>query len=288
MNLTQLDTPLQMLDTSYYDGRHEVSGQWLYEPIDWSQAKTRWKAVIIKQGQGLNIDPLFSLQFRAAEGHALRGIYHYFSSGHNAIASAHSAADAAESAGGYGELGVFLDLEKNPSNLDGATYLRNVASWLFEMEKRMGNFGSEAPLCIYTRASFWNPLFAQAGNPKWPAKYPVWAAGYPYDKRDDFEEKYQAVLSGQPVTDRPTMPKGFKTLLAWQWTEKGKPSDIPGYPPFKKSVDMNLLFFGLVTGPPEAPVPVPSLGEAAIRLDELLRLQALIEDYIKARREELS
>jgi GH25 family lysozyme M1 (1,4-beta-N-acetylmuramidase) len=345
MNLKLLDTPVHMLDTSHYDGQHEVQGKLRWDPIDWAKAKSKWGAVIIKQGQGLDVDSLFEAQFKAAEGHVWRGLYHYFDAKTNAIASAHSAADAAEKAGGYGELGVFLDIEANPlaeyfadekkagkghgksvekkkpPKLHGAEYVAAVASWLFEMDKRMKAFGSDAPLGIYTRVSFWDPLYEDAGSPAWAAKYPVWVAIYPYphtityktapkDKAEaeerrkaiaEVEAQYaatsRAILDGKLVPNKPAMPRGFKTLLAWQWAEKGRPADIEGYPPYKKSVDFNLLYYGPVAetkatpkGPPEAPpeVAVPLSSEAAIRLDELVRLQGVIENYIKERKQELA
>lgn len=355
MNLGPLDTPLQMLDTSLYDGQEVLKEHPFtaaYHTIDWSLAKAKWPAVIIKQGQALDIDPLFTAQFRAAEGHILRGIYHYFDPKSNAIASAQKAATAMEQAGGYGELGVFLDIESNPleeesddkkkaskkggksddkkrpPKLHGAEYMAAAASWLHEMEMRMKAFGSDAPLGIYTRVSFWDPLFADAGSPTWPAKYPVWVAIYPYastitykaapkDKAEAeerakaiaaveaaYELIYRGILEGKLVPPKPAMPKGFNTLLAWQWAEKGRPADIEGYPPYKKSVDFNLLYFGPVAetkGSPKAPLEfaAPGVtaapGETAARLDELDRLeaamnqdQAAMNQFIEKRRKELS
>jgi hypothetical protein len=346
MNLKPLDTPLQMLDTSLYDGQELLTEKPFsahYHPIDWSLAKAKWPAVIIKQGQGLIIDPLFAAQFRAAEGHVLRGLYHYFDAKTNAITSAQKAADAMEQAGGYGELGVFLDIEKNqlaeesddekkagkkggksaskekPPKLHGAEFMAAAASWLHEMEKRMKAFGSDAPLGIYTRVSFWDPLYVDAGSPAWAAKYPVWVAIYPYrstivykkapkDKAEAEERKkaiaeveaeyqvtYRAILDGKLVPNKPAMPKGFETLLAWQWAEKGRPADIDGYPPYKKSLDFNLLYYVPAAGTestpkatPKAPPEAPLSNEAAIRLDELARLQAVIEKYIQERKQELA
>jgi GH25 family lysozyme M1 (1,4-beta-N-acetylmuramidase) len=288
MNLKTLPAPLPMLDTSYYDGRHQVSGEWQYVPIDWSEAKSKWQAVIIKEGQGLNVDPLFEAQFRAAEGQVLRGLYHFFDPDVNAIKSAHSCADAAEHAGGYGELGVFLDIEINPSKLDGETYLRNVGSWLYEMGNSLAKFGADVPLCIYTRASFWDPLFFQAKSPRWVAKYPVWVAIYPYDKLPDFANWYATLLSGNHLPDRPGLPRGFTTLYAWQWTARGKPPDIPGYPPYKKSVDLNLLYCQPTAEPQEPGGGELPASEAAIRLDELARLEAAMKQYFDQRRQELT
>lgn len=319
MSIEPLAAPILMLDTALYDGQEILTLKPFkanYHPIDWSQAKAKWPAVIMKEGEGLGVDPLFQDQFRAAEGHVWRGIYHYFAADVNAIKAAHTAADAIERAGGYGELGVFLDLESNPlaenlgdkgankkrglkiTNLHGSEYLAAVASWLFEMDKRMKAFGSDAPLGIYTRVSFWDPLYADAGNPAWPAKYPVWVAIYPYSPKADAKPdaiaeaaaKYRAIVDGTEIPGKPAMPKGFKTLLAWQWTEKGRPADIEGYPPFKKSVDFNLLYYGPSSAKTEqksAPeIILPD--EAAVRLDELDRLQAVIDNYIKQRRQELS
>jgi hypothetical protein len=167
-------------------------------------------------------------------------------------------------------------------------YMAAVGSWLFEMDKRMKAFGSDAPLGIYTRVSFWDPLYVDAGSPTWAAKYPVWVAIYPYGVKDDSPPDviaeaaatYRAILDGHLIPDKPAMPRGFKTLLAWQWAEKGRPADIEGYPPFKKSVDFNLLYYGPSAGtkasPKSPPEVAPTLSnEAAIRLDELLRLQAV-------------
>lgn len=269
MNLEPLATPALMLDISKYDGREiltEKPFSAAYHTIDWSRARAKWPAVLIKQGEGLDPDELFHDQFKAAEGQVWRGIYHFFKADTNAIKSAHACADAAEKAGGYGELGVFLDIEKNSlavyldkkgkrlktPELHGTEYMAGVASWLYEMNKRMQAFGSQAPLGIYTRASFWDELYEDAKKPGWAAKYPVWVARYDHDVKDDAtkeehaaaDAKTHAVVDGALALGKPSLPEGFKTLFAWQWTAKGRPDQIEGYPPYKLSVDLNFLYFG--------------------------------------------
>lgn len=254
MNMTA-----QILDVSKYDGREILTTNpytYAYHPIDWGQAKAEWAGGIVKASQGMTVDPLYVKQVEAMRvAGAPDGAYHFYQTSVNAISAAQAFCNLLETSGGYGDLGVWLDVESNPTNLSGSTFLAGVGSWLNEAAKRMMSYGSPAPLGIYTRASFIDPLWVAAGQPTWTATIPAWLAMYSYDRAADFEQRYQAVMSGAVSPPVPAS-QALRKLYCHQWTARGKPGDVPGYPPYKLSVDFNLWSAPWPVVTPELPLTV--------------------------------
>jgi len=261
-----------MLDVSFYDGRHEYplgSGKWAYMPIDWNQALSKWPAAIIRQGQGLSKDPLYQLQIQAARGRVVFGTYHVFNPQVNAIKAALSCVDDISSSGGFGQLGVWLDCETIPGVTipEGHIYFSALASWMNEMKTRMIAAGvGDRRLGIYTRKSFWDPLYAQAGYPMYTQSYPAWVAQYRYENLSptEYSIAYHRIVTDKVYPLTPSLPNGLKTLVAFQWTARGFPGDVPGYPPYKKSVDFNLLYDNITS-----PMTPPTALTDKQKLDKL-------------------
>lgn len=246
----------KILDLSYYDGRQYLPTfptSYAYHPLNWALAKTKWAGAIVKASQGIYTDPLYRIQVQEmADAGVPFGSYHYFDGSMNAITSAHDFCDLLETSGGYGSLGVWLDAEVKASGISDSSYLNAVGSWLYEVNGRMTKSGSSSPLGIYTRGSFIDPIWINSGKPSWLSKYPGWLAGYAYDKSLNFATQYANVMTG---ISRPPLPisQAIPTIFCHQWTARGDPRDVPGYPPYKKAVDFN-LWYGLFPGVPIPPV----------------------------------
>jgi len=247
----------KVLDVSRYDGRQILTTTpytYAYHPIDWGQAKAQWAGGIVKASQGVGVDPLYAAQVISMKAAGSPyGSYHYFMTSANAIAAASAFCNHVEAFGGYGTMGAWLDAESNPTPISGAAYLASCGSWLNEVHKRMQAAGSTAPLGIYTRKSFFDPLWIAAGSPSWTRTIPAWLAQYSYDASTYFAERYAAVMAGTLVPPKPASA-ALPLLYGHQWTAKGKPRDVPGYPPYKLSVDFNLWYVVDL-----APVPPPVL-----------------------------
>jgi lysozyme len=71
------------LDVSHWDKGTKVP------LIDWAQASSLFKFAFMKCSEGdYYRDDLFKAQWRAAEGHVMRGAYHFFRGACNAIKQA--------------------------------------------------------------------------------------------------------------------------------------------------------------------------------------------------------
>jgi GH25 family lysozyme M1 (1,4-beta-N-acetylmuramidase) len=236
-----------MLDLSRYDAN---KGDGTYVPINWNLAKTSWGGAIVKGGQGIVQDPAYAVQvmtMRQAE--VPHGTYWFFDAAVNAIQQAQKCARVISANGGYGDLGVWLDLDTQPSGMSASTYMRYAGSFLNEMERAMASAGASArPLGIYSRNSFVDPLVAEA-SAFWVENYPYWQALYA-TAWPSYNNLYLSIMNGY-VPPKPPPSLYLGACVIWQWTDLGKPADVPGYPPYKKAVDFNVAY--AVEAPPPPP-----------------------------------
>jgi GH25 family lysozyme M1 (1,4-beta-N-acetylmuramidase) len=256
-----------MLDLSRYDAN---KGDGTYIPIDWSLAKTRWGGGIVKGGQGIYQDSAYATQVRAMKTAQVQyGTYWFFDATVNAIQQAQLCASVVSQGGGYGDLGVWMDLESVPAGMSAASYMSYAACFLNEMKKAMSSAGALAmPLGIYSRNSLIDPLVAQAGA-YWVENYPYWQALYA-TTWSNYGDLYTAIMSGY-IPPKPSPSLYLGTCVIWQWTDLGKPADVPGYPPYKKAVDFNVAYVEQVPVPPPTEPP-PSVG---LRMEVLPGITAL-------------
>lgn len=243
---------ISILDTSKWDG----NGPDTFHAINWQLAKAKWAGAIVKASQGPYADPLYGMQISAMLAAGVPwGSYHFFDASGDVLTAAGLFCSFVEKNGGYGRLGVWLDCESNLGNLPGAKFILLMGSWLDAVAKRMVAAGCSYPLGIYSRASFLDPLWIAAGSPNWLQRYPGWLAGYRYDAAPDFEIYYAQVMSGQLIPPLPSC-RALPNLYCHQWTARGHPADVPGYPPYKKAVDFNFWLKGIsdVPQPPADPI----------------------------------
>jgi len=249
-------TGWNMLDLSRYDAN---KGDGSYVPVNWNLAKTRWGGAIVKGGQGLGQDPAYSVQITSMRAaHVPYGTYWFFDAAVNAIQQAQKCASIISLNGGYGDLGVWLDLDTRPVGMSASTYMSYAASFLNEMKKAMTSAGvASKTLGIYSRNSFIDPLVSEAGA-FWVQNYPYWQALYATTWQN-YNDLYISIMNGY-VPPKPSQSLFLGPCLIWQWTDSGKPADVPGYPPYKKAVDFNVAYTVEAAPPPPPPPPPPSSG----------------------------
>lgn len=254
---------LPILDVSRYDAN---SGNGTYVPIDYSQAKSKWGGVIIKAAEAYFVDVAYDEQVAAARQNLFAdGAYYLFRTYYDALRGADLFCDLIERNGGYGVLGCWLDAEYNNAPLTGTQYLAQMKTWLARVKDRMIAFGANAPIGIYTRNSFIDPLWSEAGRPTWIRSYPYMQAWYKYGTRGQvgFETMYEQIVHQNFLPDIPTASLALGPCAIHQWTDKGRPADVPGYPPYKLSVDFSVVYRKFWSD------PVPSEPTDEEKLDRL-------------------
>lgn len=248
-----------ILDLSYYDAN---KGNGTYVPIDWNAAKAEWPGAIVRAGFGGSADVAYDEQIGAmlAAG-ATFGSYWFFDPAVNAIQQAQKCYSVLSANGGVGKLGTWLDLETIPAGMSAKTYMNAAGSFLNEIRNYYSRDGITAPLGVYSRNSFIDPIVQSAGA-YWVSSYPYWQALYATGW-SNYAQLYSAILSGY-VPPKPTPSAYFGYCVIWQWTSKGQPSDVPGYPPYKKSIDFNVCYMQPVVNP--TPPPTQPTGGYQMRV----------------------
>jgi GH25 family lysozyme M1 (1,4-beta-N-acetylmuramidase) len=242
------------IDVSKWDAAKLVAGKNVWTPIDWRRARDESKIAlaIIKASEGMYEDPAFPLQWAAAKPHLPRMAYHYFRADVNAIQAAAKFVDILRRAGYDPRYdSVALDVEVKPTLMLNATFWAYVGSWLYEVEKALGDLP-------YIYVGYWFAVETKA--PPTLGRYPLWLAQYPYDFKD--APLYDAITLSQweaRVASGllwPRLPTDiWKTVAIWQMTARCMPSNIAGYPTgpgTKLAVDWNILYFD----PPTIGAPV--------------------------------
>jgi GH25 family lysozyme M1 (1,4-beta-N-acetylmuramidase) len=215
------------LDVSHWDKGTTVP------LIDWTQANQIFKFVFLKSSErDCYRDTLFKDQWRAAAGHILRAPYHFFRNSVNAIKQAQLMIEMVN--GDWGELPPVCDFEEDYASI------KNLGSFLYEIEKASGR----VPI-IYTGTGYWTTSGGQTTAGDYYKRYPLWLAAYWYDRSDQFSAWYDKMML-QPIVLFPKPPKPWDKVTIWQWTARGKPEDVPGYPKGKLEVDFNLFNGSLV------------------------------------------
>lgn len=249
-------TLLPGADFSEWDGGEDHD-----RPLNW-QAYT-WPFTFIKVSQGLRVDPLFEVQWKAARGHVIRGAYHFFEPSQDPRVSALKTIEYLK--GDLGEIPLVLDLERDE---DMPNVLDRVKSWLSWYEART----SVRPI-IYSSPSFLHQV--KASSYPFLASYKLWLAEWPFDGMLDRvarEKRIADVVSGAVTLKWPSPPVPFKKVTFHQWTAQGKPGQVPGYTggDAKKEVDLNFYNgtleelrdeFGVSTETPTDPPVEPPIGD---------------------------
>ncbi len=215
---------LSGLDVSHYDGA-----------LNWAQTASKISFAIIKASEGYVKDDLFDRQWGLAKGNTVRGSYHYFRPAYDPVRAAQALVDWLEE--DPGELSPMLDLETT-DGLSGSEVLRRARIWLTEVAARAGGRWNKPPM-IYTNPGFWQSIGGEEAS--WAAEFPLVLARWSYDKAVMFGYYYQQVIGGQRELVPPEAPAPWKEYKFWQWTRRGRPEDVPGYPKGKLAVDFDVF-----------------------------------------------
>lgn len=231
------------LDVTHYDGL-----------IEWTQTQEKFGFVYIQLTNGLTVTPLSHQNWDASGSSMMdRGPYHYFLPARPSwcVYSTTPEQYISNCVQGFirqfgddygGQYPPALDIETNGVELGvtltGAQVLQRAKWWLDEMEDELIARGFNIKPAIYCSPGFWQSIGGQSAT--WARDYPLWLAWYKYDLADNFYSYwYPKILSGDFIA--PIPPKPWDEAWIWQWTKRGRPSDIPGYPSGKKEVDLDVL-----------------------------------------------
>lgn len=218
------------IDVSFWDGI-----------VNWEKAKVRVDFAFIKAFEYVK-DSKFDAQWNAAAGHVARGAYYFWRQG-TELAMRQRTEEFLKVIGGNkydGELPVVIDLE------DSKAIQSQVFGQIDTLSERIKQTTGRYPI-IYTGMNYWQTTCANKASQAWCDAHPLWISLPNIDYKASFEQEYQEILTGKKLPFIPQVPK-FKAAEFIQWTYRGKPTDIPGYPlfqadgsPGKKAIDFNLF-----------------------------------------------
>lgn len=191
---------VQGIDVSHWQGS-----------INWSQVKGAGiDFVWMKATEGTNFkDSSFNTNYPAAHSAGLiRGAYHFARP--NSSSGAAQANYFVDNGGAWSRdnqtLPGVLDIENNPSGAQCyGLSTAQMRTWINDFYNRYKE-RTTRDVVIYTTASWWNTC---TGN--WTgmsAKAPLWVAHW--------------------TTGSPTIPSGFPTWTAWQYTDSGSVAGVSG------------------------------------------------------------
>lgn len=268
MNILPSPAWINGVDTSHYSVRRPTTGGYVYAPWDWKRTEEVFWVNVAKASQGTAKDPFYSAQIatmKASSTHAKYASYAFFDPSVSAFAAATTFCNAVEAGGGYG-FAVVVDCERKPLTMSSFWYLKYLASFVYEVEKRLRAAHSTAFVAIYSRASFWNPIWAGGGRPTWTANYRQWVAIYPYDRlsASDYLLLCRSILYSGYVPPLPAKMMGLGEMVGWQWTEKVPRELIPGHNMIKVVEDGNLFLASILAIEPPAPPAIPEPAEPLI------------------------
>jgi hypothetical protein len=208
------------LDTSLWDG-----------VINWKLASTKFDFVFMKCFEYTK-DPQFEINWNNSRGLLARGAYYFWRQSSDAVDTQRTN-DLLKVLANYdGELPVVIDLEDNKA----------VPSLVFgqidRLSERIKQATGRYPI-IYTGLNYWSTTCASKASQYWCDVHPLWISLPNIDYHTNFEIEYREVMNGTRLPFIPKVPP-FKKVDFIQWTYRGKPEDVPGYPVGKKAIDFNL------------------------------------------------
>ncbi|HWQ45262.1 MAG TPA: glycoside hydrolase family 25 protein [Longilinea sp.] len=204
--------------------------------IDWTLAAQHISFVFIKSSEASTVDPSFQTHWQnACKTGLLHGAYHFY---RPILTGKYQATVMAGLlAGQLGDLPNVLDLEDK--GYAGGKAVANSARSFCETLAGLTNH----PVMIYTSASFLFQLRMEGADLRWMAVYPLWQAGYPWERRKDFVQNFPNYQSQalDPKTRFPFEPYPYTAQAAiWQWSGHGRVPGIAG------DVDVNVIEEGIL------------------------------------------
>jgi hypothetical protein len=256
------------IDISKYDG----------VKIDWDLAKTKLDFVFIKAYEYTQ-DSAFATNWNNSKGKVPRGAYYFWRQSTELINKTRTDAFL-KAIGGKdynGELPPVIDLEDTLANR------ALVFGQIDELSERIKNTIGRYPI-IYTGLDYWKTTCQTKASKAWCDAHIFWFSLPNVDYSKTFEQDYLAIMAGTKLPQVPSVPN-ISTLKFLQWSYRGKPRDIPGYPTGfldKKEIDFNFFlgtdaeFNKLVGTVEQIPSPIPY----EITLEQ--KVSILWNEYLKS------
>jgi hypothetical protein len=246
------------IDVSFWDGL-----------IDWTLAKQKVNFAFIKAFE-YQEDSVFKLQWERSLGNVARGAYYFWRQSDDKTDKART--EAFLKTIGYdkynGELPPVIDFEDATANRQ--TALKQMDRLSERIKQVIGKY----PI-IYCGLSYWKECGGEKLSTAWANAHKVWVSLPNMDYSKTFETDYVEILQGRKLPYIPKLPP-FSKIDFIQYTYRGKPSDIPGYPFGKKAIDFNLYLgtneeFQQLTG--------TSITDPIITLTDKEKLDILWKQY---------
>jgi GH25 family lysozyme M1 (1,4-beta-N-acetylmuramidase) len=251
------------IDVSSYDHR--------YNGIDWSLASKKVDFAFIKCFEYFE-DPYFKIQFDNSRGYLPRAPYYFWRQSTTKTETNKKTDMFLKVIDGIdNELPVVLDIEDRKASLGSALGDIDILSEIIKRET--GRY----PI-IYVGLSYWSEIGGTKLSTAWGKVHPLWLSLPNVDSSKTFETQYTNIMSGNGLPFIPAVPKPFSRIDFFQWTYRGKPTDIPGYPTgilAKKAIDFNFYFgtdaeFNTLCGKSddevETPIPVEYTLEEKVNI----------------------
>lgn len=214
------------IDISHWDGQ-----------INWDLAKSKLNFVFIKAFE-YQEDSSFKAHWNGSRGKVNRGAYYFWRQSSDQVDKARTE-EFLKVIGGSnydGELPVVIDLEDNKANRS------LVFKQMDRLSERIKQVTGRYPI-IYTGISYWKEIGGNSVSQAWADAHPLWISLPNLDYSANFERDYKEILAGIKSPYIPSV-KPFRKVDFIQWTYRGKPEDIPGYPRGindKKVIDFNFF-----------------------------------------------
>lgn len=193
-----------------------------------------WDFAIIKASEGTVEDPKFKKQWEAARSNVIRSAYHFFRPSVDPVMAARKFVQILGN--DLGEMPMVNDLEAT----DNIEDISIVAKRAITFNKEIKHMTGITPI-IYSSPNFLSVIRSHL-YPEF-AQYPLWLAQYYYDNLtvEQRSSVIQSVIDGAYRPTWPQPPRPWTSVPLWQFTAKGLPQSVPGYPLGSKlAVDINL------------------------------------------------
>jgi hypothetical protein len=245
------------VDTAHYSVRRYDSAlsRWVYAPWDWAKAREVFACNMVKMSDGLSRDPFGDEHAATMDAaNAPHGTYHFYRDNVNAITQAQVFRDKCAESGGYRAM-VMIDCET--ITVSNSAYMSGLGSFYNELRKTFSGL-----VAVYSRSSFWDPIWIGAGSPTWTAELSQWQAVYPTALQTD--DAKRSILYDGFIPTLPTYRmKGLGARIGWQWTATIPNSMIPGHNMVKAVEDGDLWRRTTI------PVPAPPVLTYEQKTDRL-------------------
>ena len=194
--------------------------------IDWKRLSQYATFAIIRIGDGIaggTLDRKWLDNWNGARGKVQRGAYWFYRTSVTPQDQARWVIDAYQRvAGDYGEIGFYVDLEKNDARLNPQAHASHLSKFLSLIDTHLSGH-SHTMAGIYTSAGYWNNNINPSGVSDLDIR-PLWVAQWPRN------------VSPGPGS----LPRGWERWDIWQFSAQGDGRELLG-PGGSRSLDLDVF-----------------------------------------------